>query len=341
MLHREVFRDSIWAFETPSGDRHWFAFVFAVQRPYLVCLLPLHVQSTFFEPEIVCSASFEGLARRAARLTFAVRFEGIIFDCRFDFEYTRIWVAQHLLFVDRNIAVCNSEAVPLNDVLRSFLEAPAPEQKDVAAKNHSQPSEAAALLLTQHPWLAAHALPSDAVGSEDTASVGRPTMGDAGDSRAVQPEEQQEEDIMQGVFAELTAKRAEVLDQEVSRLAFPVRLLGGAWAAKNRGVACDAFSAAASSAEVRSFCTSYRLPKSARFDISAYGDSGASLMCHAWSRRMCHFWGLARVGGPGHKFQPEDLLVDLGAEFEAYAGGLEGRARSRAQQIRDLAPTNP
>lgn len=156
-----------------------------------------------------------------------------------------------------------------------------------------------------------------------------------------EPGEGTEEAEMHAVFADLTAKRVEVLGETHTRMAFPIRLLGGAWTSRHRGVPYDAFSAAASSAEVSRFCLAYRLPKPARFGISAYGESGVSLMCHAWPKRMCHIWALAQSSGPGYEFQPEDMLVDLGGEFEAFAASLDGRAKSRAQQIRDLAPTNP
>lgn len=339
-VHRDAFRDTIWAFEVALGERHWFAFVFAVQRPYLLCFLPLRLETPAFEPEVVSSTSFEALARRAARLVFAVGFQGFTFDRRFDLEYRSIFVAQHLQFVGRDIAVCNSEAIPLDDYMNSFPQPAATEQKQAAPKK-DRPSEATSGLLTKHPWLAAHATPDDTIRTEDAGSPRRPVMDEVGGQEEQPEEEQQEEDLMQGVFAELTAKRAEVLGQEQDRLAFPVRLLGGAWTARNKGVPYDAFSAAASSAEVSRFCTLYRVPKSSRFDISAYGESGASVMCHAWSKRMSHFFALAQSAGPGYKFHQEDLVLDLGAEFEAFALGLEGRARSRAQQIRDVAPTNP
>ena len=40
-------------------------------------------------------------------------------------------------------------------------------------------------------------------------------------------------------------------------------------------------------------------------------------------------------------FRDEDLHIELSTDFDTFAGGLEGKAAARAQQIRDLKPVNP
>ena len=150
-----------------------------------------------------------------------------------------------------------------------------------------------------------------------------------------------EEAVMHDVFLELHMKRAEMLCDLEDMAAFPVKLLGGAWTARHRGRAFDAFKAEASSKDVVAFCTRFCMAKSARFDISLYGEAGASLMCQAWSRKMAHFYSCFRRHVEDFRFQDEHLLFVLGCEFEAFAATLVGKAAARVALVRDLRPCNP
>ena len=164
----------------------------------------------------------------------------------------------------------------------------------------------------------------------------------AGARRRLRSPTSQAEDVLQDVFAELREKRMELLGDAVPREAFPVRLPGGNWGAKQHGVPYASFQTATWTAAVHTFCNMYCLPKSAKYEISLYGEAGASTMCHAWSKKMQHLYScFLDGGGEGSEFTEEHRCTDLGAEFEALAAGLVGRARMRADQLRDIAPVNP
>lgn len=154
--------------------------------------------------------------------------------------------------------------------------------------------------------------------------------------------EPHEEVIVEEIFEQLRHKRSEVLGRVAPGACFPVRLLGGAWTARNRGVPFDAFKAECANREIGSFCTVFSLPRSARFDISLYGEAGASLLAHSWSAKMAFFYELyMEDASDTFRFDLGNLNFEFGEEFNAFVSGLRGRAASRAAQLRDLRPVNP
>lgn len=83
------------------------------------------------------------------------------------------------------------------------------------------------------------------------------------------PSQEPSEDIIIGeISEELRQERAEVLCQVPPGAWFPVRLLGGARAALNRGAPFDAIKSECANTDIGAFCVAYSLPRSAHFDIS-------------------------------------------------------------------------
>ena len=121
---------------------------------------------------------------------------------------------------------------------------------------------------------------------------------------------------------------------------FQVSVLGGAWTAKHKGVIADAFSGAAKGELALNWCRARGMPKSARYEISAYGEEFASIFARAWCSKMqyalnvCH-----KLENDLHRRSSEehDSWVppsDLARLQTALAGAA--RAQRRLRQIRAL-----
>ena len=338
-LNRESFRDTMLIFQTSEGVRRYYAFVFAVQRPYTLCLAPLRPIDSRFDPVDLSAENFEEVARQHHRWAFLVGFTGFILDCRLPIgEYERAFIVQNLTFQQGGPLISDSEAVGLDDFLACFPADAAPRDDGGSDRSIKQAAHPLAKAIVPFPWLAGVlAAETEETTTTKEASETEEASGEK-DKDAELPDE---EAAMHDVFLELHMKRAEVLGDMEDRAAFPVKLLGGAWTAMHRGRAFDAFKAEAASKEVVAFCTRFRMPKSARFDISLYGEAGASSLCHGWSRKMAYLYGCFRSHGDDFRFADEHALFDFGGDFEAFVATLVGKAAARVTLVRDLRPINP
>ena len=113
------------------------------------------------------------------------------------------------------------------------------------------------------------------------ASFGPPEGGDA-DALA--------DAELEGAFHDLHKAR-EALAAEDARAChdFRVSLLGGAWLMEVKGRAYDAFQGSAIGARATAWCLEYKVARSARFDISLYGEAGSKAFAEEWCRRMQYF----------------------------------------------------
>ena len=122
-------------------------------------------------------------------------------------------------------------------------------------------------------------------------------------------------------------------------------MLGGAWAAGNKGVALDSVMAYARAKEIKTWRRRYGLQDSATYSFVAYGDELANVLSLAWCHRMQRRYnGWAAAVGGGHVFQA--LGHELYKEEESFTRvvGLLAEhdpAARRASQIRALMPAAP
>ena len=80
---------------------------------------------------------------------------------------------------------------------------------------------------------------------------------------------------------------------------FVTTILGGAWAACNRGVAFNSVKAYARTKEIKAWCRRYGLQDSASYSFVAYGDELASVLSLAWCHRVQWYYSeWAAVGDP-------------------------------------------
>ena len=145
-------------------------------------------------------------------------------------------------------------------------------------------------------------------------------------------------------FARLDAVRKERAhgdDDDVDTPDWKVTVLGGAWTAAHRGVAFDAIRASVrAGSDAEAFAVAYQLGKSARFDISLYGCGAANQLAKAFCHK-CQ-WAFLLWESSGDKnyvFSNSDKEAYIEpAFFPGLLETLEGRARARAQGVRDLWP---
>ena len=144
------------------------------------------------------------------------------------------------------------------------------------------------------------------------------------------------------VFGLLQAKRAEwEVDAPRKGNDFQSSLLGGAWLHAHRGRAYDAFKGEARAAAAKKWCVSHGLAQSARYDVTVYGEAGASVLSLAWVHRVQFLYSCFAEGGEGPDVDYRRAVLEAYREppdFTALAAGLTGRAQQRALSLRDMWP---
>lgn len=75
--------------------------------------------------------------------------------------------------------------------------------------------------------------------------------------------------------------------------AFQVRLLGGEWLFKQKGVWYDAFQGfCQEGSHAALWCDQYRIGHTARFDIGLYGERGSYMMAKAWASKVQYWYDI-------------------------------------------------
>lgn len=119
---------------------------------------------------------------------------------------------------------------------------------------------------------------------------------------------------------------------------------GGPWCRQHIGVDFDGIRAKARGGPPEAWCRRRRLPLSASFAFSAFGERGASCLVEAWAHRMAFVFAQER-GAPleAGPFRFSDEVVQSYEEvpgFDAFVRQLApgAKAHQRARQIRALRP---
>ena len=126
---------------------------------------------------------------------------------------------------------------------------------------------------------------------------------------------------------------------------FRIGPLGGAWTLREQGVLFDAYKSWASGAEVCDWCDRYMLQKTARFNVSLYGNQGSINMAKQWMHRMHWCFEAWCDGGCLVPFVYDDELMALynePREFADFANALASPAAvGRVEQLRSIRPVGP
>jgi hypothetical protein len=168
-----------------------------------------------------------------------------------------VQVLAKLVHVGGKTVWCNVDPVPLRTYLDLLprvesVERPGPAPRR-ASGGDGDPQES---LVRQYPWLQDYWDTSQATTPQDSSD-------DVGDHVEI------DDACVEHAFEELERRRAEWAEAPEERFEdFGVRLLGGEWTARERGVACDAFQAYARGALATAFCAGRGLAKTSRFEIA-------------------------------------------------------------------------
>jgi hypothetical protein len=247
-----------------------------------------------------------------------------------------IQVLTHLQHLGGVSAASVAELAPLPRLLAMF---PPPAASARAAAAEGKPSlHEATGLLEQHPFLKGFLAKPNARGS---------SSNEAADSLAERAADVEghlptSDEDLQALFESLEHKREEWLDEGRGNHGdFKVVLIGGEYLLKKTGQAYEAFRGQAKqNSKGFAWCKQYGLQTSAKFHLNIFGEEASCAMAHAWCHRMQYFFGLWEARGEGsYTYTLEDRADYVEEpEFAALADNLVGRAFSRLQWLRSLAP---
>ena len=133
-------------------------------------------------------------------------------------------------------------------------------------------------------------------------------------------------------------------DHEVAaeeQINFYLRVLGGAWTMRERGMAYDAIGGQAR-AWVRPWCAEYHWQPSSRCNVATYGDVACHQLIVEWCRRSEYFYGIwfrAGAGFTGYTRAHVDTYIEH-ADFTTFMNGLHAGdpAIARGARISAMAP---
>lgn len=332
--NRDWFSDA--AIRITDGSTHsYWKFVFALQRPYLVCLLKLQPddgragamvrQDPFLEPVWDHKFMVDGLH--------------FVYTDDHPFASTAGFAAcPGLRCVGRGTWVGDGKWQTFEDLKDLFP--PVREQPaDENAEAQTTDGVRAPGSFDDSPWLA-HFLDTgkwptmmglDGESSSTTAGGGGPSSSSRGPTMEVDAEM---------VYDALMDKRQEwQQDDGGARHSFVVQVLGGTWTAQHRGVAYDAFQGQAQGAEAKAFCDALALPKSFRCAIAFEGEAAAHAVASAWCARMQWMFERYQVHGPTF-FSPGTALNDFVEDPSVAAlwASSGAKVRQRIEQLRGLKP---
>ena len=86
------------------------------------------------------------------------------------------------------------------------------------------------------------------------------------------------------------------------------------------------------------WCARHGLPKTARFDLSVYGERDALIFAEAWCDRMQHLFAKRLEVGDALALADWDRDFEESADFIAAVARAEPRQLARAEAIRSLRP---
>ena len=332
--HRGFFSGKALVVQNEEGQQHFFKMLYATQKPLLACfsLLEEVEQDDLMEP--LTRVTWAEHSRTHFRFKLKANFLSTVpWHDLPEAPLDNMFVLKDLHYSDGNHLVSDSDLVPLEEVL-SWLPKPERKQRGVQAKTGETNSSHDAALLAQHPFL--------------KGLLTQQTSGSSNPERSADPvdtshalEEALSDESLQAVFSELENKRQEHIDPPGYHGDFVVTLLGGKWAMQHKGVPFVAFQGKAKDNTVANdWCLQYSLQRTARFEISMYGEEVASNLAHGWCDRMLYFFNLWLSSGQEHyRYTAADVAdYEEPPEIVELATILTGAALTRLNKVRSLKP---
>jgi hypothetical protein len=287
--HRDVFAETVFQF-VDAGRISTYAFLFAMQRPYLVCFAPLEELEHFVSVhQIVTSDSWDEIQEAALARLFRCDFECVLFGDELPgVPIEQIQVFENVRYTVDSKMVCAVGPVPLQSILDGLPQPAASVGEPREAT--PQPSTTDALL-RQFPWLQGH-FKQEEKRRRDGGGGGPGPRDEPGQDRELASAELTDEQLEE-CFLELEDRRARMEDESVDLANFRVRVLGGPWCLAHLGVPYDAFQGWCTdpSAEA-TWAKRYKMGKTSRFGVGVFGDARSVVLANEWASRCQYYWNI-------------------------------------------------
>lgn len=333
--HRSFFQDKAFVVQNEEGQRQYFKVLHATQTPYFACFSLLEEVEQDIPVVPVTKATWDELGRTRSLFKFKAKFLSVVpWRDLPEAPLASMHVLMGLQYSEGHHLVSDAELVPLKDVMSWLPKAERKERKPQANAEEASASRPDPALLAQHPYLKGVLSQQAGGSSSQEGSAGPvdtgPALGEALDDEAVQE-----------LFSQLENKRHEHVDPPGYHGDFVVTLLGGKWAMESKGVAFVAFQGSVKGNTLsEGWCNQYSLQRTARFEISKYGEQVASRLAHGWCDRMLYFFRLWEGSGQAkYRYTAEDAAAyEEPPEVAELATILTGAALARLNKVRALTP---
>ena len=345
--HRALLVGSGIAVVGPETTRY-YAFMYASQNPVEVCLMPMVPQTELVHVAGALGPySFQTFAITHQQ-RFVLTFGAYVSGRRLQVSHTEyVHVIPALLYLDDLKVAALSAEIYLEDYLKGQV-----EEKDTQTQRKKGVREQALpeqrQKLEAHPWLERVL---EKAASSKAGQQGKPGQGKQKEAKpnTVQKEstaaaEAMPEDQQEDIMNVLAAKRQEMLDKygDGDREDFEVKVLGGVWTLRNKGVACDCVRARASRGDVTDICKLIRLSQSFSVPLDKIGEVLAHALAAEWCCRMQHIYDhLCAHTGP--RFMWTDAFFESFPSDPTFEERMRQtcipEAHAKAAQIVAIAPT--
>lgn len=240
---RQFFQSCVFSFREGDGECFW-KFVFATQNPLDIIVSKLQPLEVVQSLEPVTADNWQRLAREFVRHSFEVEFmENISVHAWPPLDLDSVSVIPSLEHVGGRVAQSAGRSVPLREFLSHL---PVLEGRSVAAADRAKRSRPSAHkkshkegLIEQYPWLQDLWKEGDAKHRDDSP----PRKAEVSSHLGADDKEPLTDEMIETVFAEVQRRRDEIVAEGRGYAGaddFAVTVLGGAWTARERGVAVDA-----------------------------------------------------------------------------------------------------
>ena len=333
---RDHFANTVLQVHLRPGVEEFWKVVYAVQNPCYVAVSKLRLIEQFPDLSTRKRTLTESWVTYRFHCNFADNSSALDMPEVMD---ENLFVIPHVWHAGGMQMISHCMATPLQLFMEQLPEQPredrAPQDKRSKTESHRDK------LLVQFPWL------TDLDAHEGFDQARRPSSSSVSASRTnvVAEPPPPDDKVLQEALAALEGERLDLAaaDTAVGQGDFRTQALGGKWTLQHRGHVADAIQGAARGALAQDFCTRRSLPKSIRFELTAYSADACGVLARAWCHKMQYFFNIELQDGKHidkAKFDP-DLFTAYKepTEFTALASQADattGRLAKRIAQIRSL-----
>ena len=263
--------------------------LFATQTSFFACLRSLGQIEVDVPVAPTTKSRWAEYGKRFFRFTFEADFANAI--AWYDLPpapLESMGLLMNFCYSGASQVASDAEPIPFRTVL-SWLPKAARKERASQPNSGETASRDNSTLLAEHPYLKKFLAQQVGEGSSQNADE-TPVNTDPAVTEPLG------DDALQELFSEVERKRHEYAETPGCHGDFLVSLLGGKWAMESKGVPVAAFQGKArNNSPAEEWCNQYALHRSARFEISMYGEQVASALAHGWCDCMSHFSSFGEI----------------------------------------------